>query len=70
MNNGSDPEIWGGTFLLNFYTPPGGGCPGKSGLKGFLRKKSGLKEIKGFGKETKEIARRRREILASGLWFS
>ena len=45
-------------MLSNSYTPPGGvgGCPGKSGLKGFLRKKSGLKEIKGFGKETKEIS--------------
>ena len=44
-------EIWGGTFLLSgLNTPPGGvgGCPEKSGLKGFLREKSGLKEMKGF----------------------
>ena len=47
-----------------------GGCPGKSGLKGFLRKKSGLKEIKGFGKETKEISPPQAEILASGLLCS
>ena len=51
MNNGSDPGNLRWNFLLSgLNTPPGGvgGCPGKSGLKGFLREKSGLKEMKGF----------------------